>query len=97
GGVVHSAVSAMQALGAEPRRILAVVGPCIAPASYEVGADFEERFVHHDPGSDRFFHPGEIDDKRQFDLPGFVAITLGMGAVLFSLSRVDTLADLGQA
>ena len=29
GGVVHSAVAAMEALGAEPRRMLAVVGPCI--------------------------------------------------------------------
>ncbi|MBB3141518.1 DHA2 family efflux MFS transporter permease subunit [Halomonas organivorans] len=35
--------------------------------------------------------------RRRFDLPGFVLITLGMGAVLFSLSRVETLADLGRA
>jgi YfiH family protein len=42
GGVVQSVVSAMQELGAEPSRILAVVGPCIAQASYEVGADYEE-------------------------------------------------------
>ncbi|SDL79315.1 drug resistance transporter, EmrB/QacA subfamily [Modicisalibacter muralis] len=32
--------------------------------------------------------------RRQFDLPGFALITLGMGAVLFSLSRAETLADL---
>jgi copper oxidase (laccase) domain-containing protein len=72
GGVVHSAVSAMEALGAAPRRILAVVGPCIAQPSYEVGVDFQERFAHHDPGSERFFKPGAADDKRLFDLPGFV-------------------------
>ncbi|MDY6925155.1 MAG: polyphenol oxidase family protein, partial [Pseudomonadota bacterium] len=36
GGIVHSTVAAMQALGARPDRIVAVVGPCIAPASYEV-------------------------------------------------------------
>ncbi|MFG6175945.1 DHA2 family efflux MFS transporter permease subunit [Halomonas sp. THAF12] len=35
--------------------------------------------------------------RRRFDLPGFASITLGMGAVLFSLSRVETLADLGHA
>lgn len=94
GGVVHSAVSAMQALGAEPRRILAVVGPCIASASYEVGVDFEDRFIHHDPGSDRFFHPGETDDKRQFDLPGFVLWRLqqaGVGQAVWT--GHDTCAD----
>lgn len=32
--------------------------------------------------------------RRRFDLPGFVLITLGMGTVLFSLSRVETLTDL---
>lgn len=32
--------------------------------------------------------------RRRFDLPGFGLITLGMGTVLFSLSRVETLTDL---
>lgn len=32
--------------------------------------------------------------QRQFDLPGFGLITLGMGAVLLSLSQVETLTDL---
>lgn len=32
--------------------------------------------------------------RRQFDLLGFTLITLGMGAVLFSLSRVEALTDL---
>ena len=71
-GIVHSTVAAMQALGAEPGRMVAVIGPCIAQASYEVGADFEARFDHHDPGSARFFAPGRSADKRLFDLPGFV-------------------------
>lgn len=72
GGVVHSAVAAMQALGAQPTRIRAVVGPCIAQASYEVDTGFMDRFTHHDPGSERFFVPGHAPDKHQFDLPGFV-------------------------
>jgi|TARA_R110002124_G_scaffold15459_1_gene67267 YfiH family protein len=71
-GVVHSAVAAMQALGAEPGRTVAVVGPCIAQASYEVDTVFMDRFTHHDPGSERFFAPGVVADRRQFDLPGFV-------------------------
>jgi len=80
-GIVHSTVTAMQALGAEPRRMVAIVGPCIAQASYEVGSDFEERFPHHDPGSERFFIPGCTDDKRLFDLPAFVLWRLEQAGV----------------
>lgn len=80
-GVVHSAVTAMEALGARPPRITAVVGPCIAQDSYEVGADFQERFEHHDPGSERFFTAGTTTDKRLFDLPGFVLWRLEQAGV----------------
>ena len=71
GGIIHSTVAAMQALGARPDRMVAVIGPCIAQASYEVDADFHDRFDHHDPGSGRFFAPGAGPDKRLFDLPGY--------------------------
>jgi YfiH family protein len=80
-GVIHSAVSAMQALGATPGRTVAVVGPCIAQSSYEVGADYQARFEHHDPGSGRFFAPGAAADKRQFDLAGFVLWRLEQAGV----------------
>ena len=80
-GIVHSTVVAMQALGADPRRMVAVVGPCIAQASYEVGADFQDRFDHHDPDSARFFAPGDTADKRRFDLPAFVLWRLELAGV----------------
>lgn len=81
GGVIHSAVAAMQALGARPDRTVAVVGPCIGPDSYEVGADFEAQFAHHDPGSERFFTPGQTADRRMFDLPAFVLWRLEQAGV----------------
>ena len=81
GGIIHSTVAAMETLGANPARMVAVVGPCIAQASYEVGADYQERFAHHDPGSERFFAPGAADDKRLFDLPGFVLLRLEQAGV----------------
>jgi len=81
GGIVHSTVAAMQALGARPARMVAVVGPCIAQASYEVGADYRERFEHHDAGSGRFFAPGASTDKRLFDLPGYVLWRLEQAGV----------------
>jgi len=80
-GVIGSAVSAMTAEGADPRRITAVIGPCIGPRSYEVGLEFLERFAAHDPGSARFFRPGAAADKRLFDLPGFVLWRLEQAGV----------------
>lgn len=81
GGIIASTVTAMTALGARPDRIAAVVGPCIAQASYEVGADYQARFEHEAPGSGRFFAPGAAPDKRLFDLPGFVLWRLEQAGV----------------
>ncbi len=81
GGVVASAVEAMTALGARPGRMVAAVGPCIGPASYEVGVDFLQRFAAGAPGSERFFSAGAAPDKRQFDLPGFVLARLADAGV----------------
>jgi YfiH family protein len=72
GGIVESAVEAMAGLGARRERILAAIGPCIGPSSYEVGLDFLEAFQAKASGSEAFFRPGERPDKRLFDLPGFV-------------------------
>jgi len=80
-GIVQSTVTAMQTLGAEPHRMVAVVGPCIAQDSYEVGADFQDRFDRQAPGSARFFAPGAAADKRLFDLPAFVLWRLEQAGV----------------
>lgn len=94
GGIVHSTVAAMEALGARPARMVAVVGPCIAQASYEVGADYQERFEHHDAGSGRFFAPGASPDKRLFDLPGYVLWRLEQAGVADAAwTGDDTRAD----
>lgn len=71
-GVVQAAVDSMVELGARPDRMVAAVGPCIGPASYEVGLEFMQKFEADCPGSKRFFKPGKSDDKRYFDLPAFV-------------------------
>lgn len=71
-GVVESAVAQMRALGAEPSRMVAAVGPCIGPRSYEVGLEFLDRFVEADHAYGAYFAPGETAEKRLFDLPGFV-------------------------
>ena len=81
GGIIGATVEAMAAQGAARGRIVAAVGPCIAPESYEVGADFMDRFVAEDGGFARFFGAGRSADRRQFDLPAFVLHRLGQAGV----------------
>ncbi len=82
-GVAEDAIARMEELGARRGRIVAAVGPCIGPASYEVGLEFMDRFTDADPAYGRFFGAGVGPDKRQFDLPAFVLHRLqaaGIGA-----------------
>jgi YfiH family protein len=94
GGVVASAVRAMGGLGARPERIVAAVGPCIGPASYEVGLEFLARFEAEIEGAERFFSSGRADDKRMFDLPAFVLHRLAEAGVgRAEWTGQDTCAD----
>jgi YfiH family protein len=81
GGVVGSAVAAMVELGADRAGMVAAVGPCIGPKSYEVGLDFLDAFLADDPAFEGFFSPGGASDKRQFDLPSFVLHRLSQAGV----------------
>jgi YfiH family protein len=93
-GVVESAVAAMTELGAARERIVAAVGPCIGPNSYEVGLDFLTAFEAADPANVRFFAAGEDPQHRYFDLPGFVLGRLAAAGVGTSeWIGADTLAD----
>jgi polyphenol oxidase len=76
GGVVASAVEAMEGLGARSARMVAAIGPCIGPNSYEVGLEFLERFVADSPANEIYFLSGARPDKRRFDLPSYVLARL---------------------
>lgn len=69
-GVLEATVAGMVDLGAERRRIRAVIGPSISQAAYEVGPEFIEAFIDDDRGNSRFFVNGE-GGRYHFDLPGF--------------------------
>ncbi|MBV8168229.1 MAG: peptidoglycan editing factor PgeF [Alphaproteobacteria bacterium] len=93
-GVVEATIDAMEQAGAQRRRIVAAIGPCIGPASYEVGLEFEARFVAADDANARFFGAGCSVDKRQFDLPGYLAARLGgLGLARLDVLGLDTLPD----
>lgn len=69
-GVLEATLDAMEQLGANRANTVAVIGPSISQAAYEVGPDFMDDFLAHDPDNSRFF-AGGIDDRVQFDLPAF--------------------------
>lgn len=71
-GVVEATVAEMEARGADRARITAAVGPCIGPASYEVGPEFPEPFLAQDSTNETFFTPRPNSDRLLFDLPGYV-------------------------
>jgi YfiH family protein len=87
-GIVEATVAAMAGLGAEPARIVAALGPCIARDSYEVGPEFVARFAETDGASASFFRPAPGHVKALFDLKGYVAARLRRAGV----ERIEVLA-----
>ncbi len=69
-GVLEATITKMEALGAARADIAAVIGPTISQRNYEVGPEFRQLFVDHDPGYARFFVQGH-GDRLHFDLPAF--------------------------
>lgn len=75
-GVLESTIEAMERLGARRDKIVAVLGPTISQAAYEVSADFVTRFTDADRTNERFFVPSERAEHAMFDLPGYIAMRL---------------------
>lgn len=89
-GVLENTVLEMEALGASRSAISAAIGPTIAQANYEVGADMRKQF---DDADDRFFEEA-TPGKWRFDLPAYVRWrleSLGIGDV--EDLAVDTYAE----
>ena len=88
-GVLEATVAAMAALGADPARIVAAIGPCIGQESYEVAGD-----LHAAVADARFFAEGRRPGHWQFDLAGYCAARLA-AAGLRAVARVaaDTAAE----
>ncbi|WP_029065106.1 peptidoglycan editing factor PgeF [Labrenzia sp. DG1229] len=83
-GVLNNTVAAMEALGATRQNTVAVLGPTISQGSYEVGAEFRERFVGVAPEYDSYFVSSKRAGHYMFDLPAFITDDLqrmGLGAV----------------
>ena len=79
-GITDATLAAMVAIGADPTRVAAAIGPCIARASYEVDDGFARRFEAADSVNERFFAPARAGHHR-FDLEAYVAHRLAIAGV----------------
>jgi len=80
-GVIEATVAAMAALGADPKRIVAGIGPAIAQRSYEVGPEFPAPFLEQHAANADFFCPSPRDGHFIFDIKGYVARRLSFAGL----------------
>jgi len=93
-GVLEATLDTMLEHGARKTRIVAVIGPTIAQASYEVGPEFMQRFLGVDLNNARHFRPSARDGHARFDLPGYVAGRLErLGLASVTGLGLDTYTD----
>jgi polyphenol oxidase len=93
-GILESTVEAMEKLGAERDGIVAAIGPLIRQPSYEVGAEFVERFIEQDADNAMFFLPASREGHAMFDLAGFIRMRLeNAGVLMIDDLGVDTYSD----
>ncbi|WEK05201.1 MAG: peptidoglycan editing factor PgeF [Candidatus Devosia phytovorans] len=84
-GIVENTLRAMEALGAQRRRIAMDIGPTISGENYEVGPDFMRDALSLNADAERaFFVPD--GGREHFDLPRF----LHNDAMRVGLTEIDT-------
>jgi YfiH family protein len=94
GGVIEATVQAMETLGGRKADIHAAIGPLIRQPSYEVGAEFVERFTATDAANVRYFVPSSKTDHSMFDLAGFIRTQLERAGIeAIDDVGIDTYAD----
>lgn len=71
GGVLENTIKTMEDLGAKRENIIAVLGPSISQANYEVGPEFLDFFIGVSAMNLRWFEPSENSDHSMFDLWGY--------------------------
>lgn len=73
-GILEASLTAMLEKGAQLADIGCRIGPAIAGASYQIGADMQAALLAGDPQAGRRLSPDPAArDHCLFDLPGFVA------------------------
>ena len=92
-GIVEAAISAMVTLGARRERMVAVLGPSISQANYEVGPELVARFTHDKAENARYFVPSPRPGHALFDLPGYTVGRLRAAGVTATDMGLCTYAE----
>lgn len=94
GGILYATVMAMVALGADPARIRAAIGPTISGANYEVGPETAAQITALDASAANHLAIPEGKTREHFDIPGLLAEQLfGAGVGLVSNLDICTYAN----
>jgi YfiH family protein len=84
GGILYATVMGMVALGADPARIRAAIGPTISGINYEVGPDTAREIVALDKSAAGHISVPDGKTREHFDIPGLLTEQLfgaGVGLV----------------
>lgn len=93
-GMIEATIAVMEARGARRADLHVALGPAIGRESYEVGAEFMERFLAEDADFSRFFAPSTRTGHSLFDLPSFIAARVAAcDPASFVDLRIDTYAN----
>ncbi len=93
-GIIKSVVSEMKKLGSKASNIEATMGPCIGYNSYEVKADYKEKFIKKHAEYETLFKPSPREGRMLFNLAGYVRTMLNKAGVktVYDI-ELDTLSN----
>ena len=84
-GIIKKVIDFMLQKGCKKSSITAAIGPCIQQNSYNVGYEFEQRFIKKNRSYKIFFKRKK--NKILFDLPNFVKSQLKLNKI----TKIDTI------
>ena len=93
--ILAKTIESLINLGSDVSNIKLAIGPCIGPASYEVGNDFYINFTKENIINKMFFKKIKLN-KFKFDLPKYIyhqAISIGIQNNNISKTDKDTFTD----
>jgi len=94
GGILYATVTAMVALGADPARIRAAIGPTISGPNYEIGPDTARDITALDASAAGHIAIPAGKTREHFDIPGLLTEQLlGTGVGLVSNLDICTYAN----
>ena len=87
--IITKVINFMSKKGSKKKDIIAVIGPCIASNNYNVGKEFEKRFIKKNKRNKIFFK-----NKKNiiyFDLPNYVKSQLKLNKITnIEMKNIDT-------